>query len=107
VSSLKEAQQRRNERLRNLLPLHYAALTQSDDQCRAFFASHTSGQTGWTKTLRTGQSLQHITACRLMPRSLEWLLKNIDEADSLEGCRNGDRFTPLEVLQDVLDFVRS
>jgi hypothetical protein len=42
-----------------------------------------------------------------MPRSLEWLLKNIDEAHSLKAYRNGDGFTPLEVLQDALDFARS
>ncbi|KAL3492332.1 hypothetical protein BJX62DRAFT_236364 [Aspergillus germanicus] len=107
VNSLKEARQRRNERYRISLPLHHAALTLSDDECRAFFASRTSGEASWTRALRTGQTLLHITVCRLMPRSLEWLLKNIDEAHSLKAYRNGDGFTPLEVLQDALDFARS
>ncbi|KAJ0416963.1 hypothetical protein BJY00DRAFT_290635 [Aspergillus carlsbadensis] len=107
AASFEEAQQRKDRRMRESLPLHHAALTQDDDGCRAFFASSPPDQAGWDRILRSGQTLVHITACRFMPRSLEWLLQNVAEADSLKTCRNADGYTPREALQENLDLVRS
>ncbi|KAL2793476.1 hypothetical protein BJX66DRAFT_338795 [Aspergillus keveii] len=101
------ARDRRSERLRKHFPLHHAASTiHSDDECRALFENCTLEEADWTKSLKSGQTPLHITAL-LKPRTLEWLLENIDGADSLKAYRTVDGYTPREVLEEYLELERS
>lgn len=69
------------ERLRDVLPLHYAALTLIDEELKTFFTAHADEEIGWDGVTNSEATLLHIIACKLKPLSTQWLLENVHYAD--------------------------
>ncbi|PYH42930.1 uncharacterized protein BP01DRAFT_324199 [Aspergillus saccharolyticus JOP 1030-1] len=95
------------ERLRDTLPLHYAALALTDDELRNHFAAHADDKIGWDRITNSEATLLHITACKLKPLSTQWLLENVHYADRWKTARDIEGYTPLEALQETLETMRT
>jgi hypothetical protein len=95
------------ERLRDALPLHYAALTLTDEELKNYFAAHADDKIGWDRVTNSEATLLHITACKLKPLSTQWLLENVHYADRWKTARDIEGYTPLEALQETLETMRT
>ncbi|PKX91234.1 uncharacterized protein P174DRAFT_376578 [Aspergillus novofumigatus IBT 16806] len=95
------------ERLRDALPLHYAALTLTDEELKTFFTTHADDEIGWDRVTNSEATLLHITACELKPLSTQWLLENVHYADRWKTARDIEGYTPLEALQETLETMRT
>ncbi|KAJ5737473.1 uncharacterized protein N7483_002598 [Penicillium malachiteum] len=95
------------ERLRDVLPLHHAALTLPDEDLQSFFVAHIDVKIGWNQVTNSEATLLHLTACELKPMSTRWLLENVQLADSWKTARDIDGYTPLEALQEKLEIMRT
>ncbi|KAF4169680.1 hypothetical protein CNMCM6936_006839 [Aspergillus lentulus] len=95
------------ERLRDVLPLHYAALTLTDEELKTFFTAHADEESGWDRVTNSEATLLHITACKLKPLSTQWLLENVHYADRWKTARDINGYTPLEALQETLETMRT
>mgnify|MGYP002718747107 CR=1 FL=1 len=93
------------ERLRGLLSLHHASLTLTDEELRAFFITHADDKIGWDRVTNSEATLLHLTACEIKPLITQWLLENVPHADMI--ARDIDGYTPLEVLQEKLEKMRT
>jgi hypothetical protein len=97
----------KTERLRDALPLHYAALTLTDEELKNYFAAHADDEIGWDRVTNSEATLLHITACKLKPLSTQWLLENVHYANRWKTARDIDGYTPLEALQETLETMRT
>ncbi|OQE08234.1 hypothetical protein PENVUL_c010G08896 [Penicillium vulpinum] len=95
------------ERLREPLPLHYAALTLTDEELKAFFITHATDKIGWDRVTNSAATLLHLIACKLKPLSTQWLLENAHQAEFWNTARDIDGYTPLEALQEKLEKIRT
>lgn len=69
-------------RSRDVLPLHYAALTLTDEELKAFFVTYADDKIGWDRVTNSEATLLHLIACELKFLSTQWLLENVHCADS-------------------------
>ena len=105
-----EAKKLEVERLRAALPLHYAALTLTDEELQAFFVTHTddtNNEIDWDRVTNSEATLLHLTACEMKPLSTRWLLEIIHQADSWKRARDINGYTPFEALQEKLEVMRT
>jgi hypothetical protein len=94
------------ERLHDVLPLHYAALTLMDEELKTFFTAHADEEISWDGEMNSEAMLLHITACKLKPLSTQWLLKNVHYANRWKTACDINRYTPLKALQETLETMR-
>lgn len=95
------------ERLRDALPLHNAASTLTDKELKDFFMAHADDKFGWDQVTTSESTLLHLTACKLKPLSMRWLLENVHHADTWKTSRDIHGYTPLEALQESLETMRT
>lgn len=97
------------KRLEAQLPLHHTVLSLADEKCVEYFETYkTAGnQAEWIKTERYGKNILHQAACELKPKSVQWLLDNVDDGKRLSLGRSRDGYTPLESLMAQLETERS
>lgn len=57
------------ERLYDMLPLYYAALTLMDKELKTFFTAYADEEIGWDGVINSKAMLLHIIACKLKPLS--------------------------------------
>ncbi|KAJ6118121.1 hypothetical protein N7471_013998 [Penicillium samsonianum] len=95
------------EKLRDMLPLHHAALTLTDEELKAFFVTHADDEIGWDRVSNSDATILHLTACELKPLSTQWLLENVPHADSWKTARDIHGYTPLEALREKLEKMRT
>ncbi|PVH68791.1 hypothetical protein DL98DRAFT_506466, partial [Cadophora sp. DSE1049] len=97
------------KRLGEKRPLHHAALSLPDIECVEYFQSYkkTSDIEEWIKTERLGENVLHQAARCIKPKSVQWLLDNVDQDQRLSSGRNLNGYTPLELLVDQLETQRN
>lgn len=94
--------------LREEFPLHHAATTLSDLECVEYLKKAAVGNgIGLTMMDRTNRTILHTLARRLKPKSIAWLLANVDLAVSWKAARDINGDTPLDVLKEFLEDVRT
>jgi hypothetical protein len=94
-------------RLYDVLLLHHAALTLTDEELNTFFMTHADDEIGWDQVTNSEATLLHLTAYKLKPLSTQWLLKNIRHANSWKTAHNINRYTPLKALQETLETMQT
>jgi hypothetical protein len=95
------------ESLCNTLPLYHATLTLVDNKLKEFFITHASNDISWDHITNSRATLLYLIACKLKPLSTWWLLKNVLNSDSWKTARNLNRYTPLEVLREDFETMRT
>jgi hypothetical protein len=69
------------ERLKGRLPLHHAVTTWADFECLEFCRTNvltTKDATEWKPVGGSQDTIIRIAACNFNPRTLKWLIENID-----------------------------
>lgn len=94
--------------LQKEFPLHHAATTLPDLECVEYLkkAAIENG-IGLTMVDLTNRTILHTLARRLKPKSITWLLANVDLAVSWKAARDLNGDTPLDVLQEFLEDIRT
>jgi hypothetical protein len=94
--------------LQKEFPLHHAATTLSDLECVEYLQkAATKDGIDWATVDRTHRTLLHTLARRLKPKSITWLLANVDSAVSWKSARDLHGDSPLDVLKDFLEDLRT
>ncbi|KAE8396832.1 hypothetical protein BDV37DRAFT_93183 [Aspergillus pseudonomiae] len=89
-------------------PLHHAATTLPDLECMEYLKKVTAeNEINLTIVDRTHKTLLHILARRLKPESIRWLLAHVDAASSWKSARDINGDSPLDVLKDFLEDIRT
>jgi hypothetical protein len=86
----------KTERLQDALPLHYAALTLTDEELKNYFAAHADDEIGWDLVMNSEATLLYIIACKLKPLSTQWLLENVHYANRWKTAYDINGYTPLK-----------
>ncbi|CEL06575.1 hypothetical protein ASPCAL09748 [Aspergillus calidoustus] len=87
-------------------PFHHAAETLSDEDCLTFLKYHASS-VGSALPNNTQSTLLHSIARAIKPRSLQWIIDNVQEARKWQSSRDMQGFTPIEALKEKLESSRS
>ncbi|KFY08548.1 hypothetical protein V492_06129 [Pseudogymnoascus sp. VKM F-4246] len=98
------------ELLEKRLPLHHAALTLPDIECANHYEEINKLPTAeeqWKKSDTKLNNLLHIASCESKPKTVEWLINNVDMGQTLSSARNIKGYTPLEALQAILEGKRT
>jgi GNAT superfamily N-acetyltransferase len=94
--------------LQTEFPLHHAATTLPDLECVEYLKkAATEDCFDFTVVDRTHRTLLHTLARKLKPNSIMWLLENINAAESWKTARDINGDSPLDVLQDFLEDIRT
>ncbi|KUL83668.1 hypothetical protein ZTR_11068 [Talaromyces verruculosus] len=94
--------------LQREFPLHHAATTLPDLECVEYLKkAATKACFDLTVVDRTHRTLLHTLARKLKPNSMMWLLENVNAAESWKTTRDINGDTPLDVLQDFLEDIRT
>jgi GNAT superfamily N-acetyltransferase len=89
-------------------PLHHAATALPDLECLEYLKKATAeDETNLIMVDRTHRTLLHILARKLKPESMRWLLAHVDVARSWKAARDINGDSPLDVLKDFLEDVRT
>ncbi|QKX63191.1 uncharacterized protein TRUGW13939_10360 [Talaromyces rugulosus] len=100
--------QRTLSTLQTEFPLHYAATTLPDLECVEYLKKvATEDGVNLTMVDRTHRTLLHTLARKLKPKSITWLLANVDAAESWKTARDINGDSPLDVLKDFLEDIRT
>jgi len=104
-----KAKEKAMNRMKEEFPLHHAILSLADEKCVEYFESYKSPDNidEWVKSDRFGNNVLHHAACELKPKSVQWLLHNVDDGERISSGRNREGHTPLESLLDQLENKRS
>ncbi|KAB8069153.1 hypothetical protein BDV29DRAFT_183318 [Aspergillus leporis] len=94
--------------MRKEFPLHHAATTLPDLECVEYLKKATAeDEINLTRMDRTHKTLLHILARKLKPESIRWLLAHVDAARSWKSARDINGNSPLDVLKDFLEDIRT
>lgn len=103
-----ELESRRLLKLKEKLPLHHAALTMPDAECVEYYKTFTTNDVSeWARVNHRKETLLHVAASQLKPKSLQWLMEESGLGENLALARNISGYTPLEALQDQLETRRT
>lgn len=95
-------------KLQREFPLHHAATTLPDLECVEYLKkAATEDISDLTLVDRTHRTLLHTLARKLKPNSITWLLENVNAAESWKTARDINGDSPLDVLQDFLEDIRT
>jgi hypothetical protein len=100
----------RLELLKDRLPLHHAAITLPDSECKEVFRAWKSDENPadkWTKLDRYSNNVLHIAACELKVQTVRWLIDESGEGQILSLARNVKGYTPVEELESDLEAKRT
>ncbi|TGO89247.1 hypothetical protein BPOR_0118g00100 [Botrytis porri] len=105
----RELEEKRLKKLKEkLAPLHFAAVSLPDVELVKFYKTfHVKDEKEWKQVDNLNNTLLHITACHFKPQSVQWLMDNMKDKQSLTSARNIDGYTPLEALQHELNIIRT
>ncbi|EMR90763.1 hypothetical protein ACHAPC_000598 [Botrytis cinerea] len=105
----KELEKKRLEKLRKkLTPLNFAAVSLPDVELLEFYKTfQIEDEKEWKQVDHLDNTLLHITACQFKLQSVQWLMDNVNDKQSLTSARNIDGYTPLEALQYKLNVIRT
>ncbi|KAK6610903.1 hypothetical protein H4I96_02501 [Botrytis cinerea] len=97
------------EKLRKkLTPLNFAAVSLPDVELLEFYKTfQIEDEKEWKQVDHLDNTLLHITACQFKLQSVQWLMDNVNDKQSLTSARNIDGYTPLEALQYKLNVIRT
>lgn len=99
------------QKLATAMPLHHAAMTQTDTECVETFTKHLgenpADSADWKAVQRGGNNLLHVVASKHKPLTTKLLMENVDSSAGLSVARNLIGYTPLENLNSELDETRT
>ncbi|KAB8224399.1 hypothetical protein BDV33DRAFT_188357 [Aspergillus novoparasiticus] len=94
--------------MRKEFPLHHAATTLPDLECMEYLKKATAeDEINLTIVDRTHKTLLHTLARRLKPERIRWLLAHVNAASSWKSARDINGDSPLDVLKDFLEDMRT